>query len=145
MQDFVWWSGLTVTETRVGLENAKSHLIQETVEGQTYWFLPSANSPTSSSVHLLPWFDEFLVANKNRNAVLEPSNTKQVNAGGGMLNPTVVSNGQVISIWKSVLKKDKVTLCLTPFRFLEETEKQSLAATVERYGTFLNKVALLEE
>lgn len=144
IQDFVWWSGLTVTETKVGLENAKSHLIQETIEGQTYWFSPNINSSTSSKIHLLPWLDEFLVAYKDRSAVLESVNAKRVNAGGGMLNPTMISNGQVVGTWKSLLKKDTAILHLTPFRPLEETQKHSLAATVERYGVFLDKTASLE-
>jgi hypothetical protein len=145
MQDFVWWSGLTVADVKIGLENAKSHLIQATIEGQTYWFSPSANSPTSSTIHLLPWFDEFLVAYRDRSAVLSLANTKQVNAGGGMLNPTIVSNGQVVGTWKSILKKDTATLCLTPFRTLEETEKQSLAVVVERYSIFLGKTAIISD
>jgi Winged helix DNA-binding domain len=138
LQDFAWWSGLTVTEAKVGLENAKSHLIQETIEGQTYWLSQNINNAVSTNVHLLPWFDEFLVAYKDRSAVLESVNTKQVNAGG-MLNPTIISDGQVVGTWKSVLKKDTVTLHLMPFRSLEETEKHSLAVAVERYSTFLAK------
>jgi Winged helix DNA-binding domain len=144
LQDFVWWSGLTVTETRIGLEYAKSHLIQETIEGQTYWFSPNIKSATSTNIHLLPWFDEFLVAYKDRSAALSLANTKQVNAGGGMLNPTIVGKGQVVGTWKSILKKDMAILRLTIFRSLEETEKNSLAVAAERYGTFLAKSVLLE-
>jgi Winged helix DNA-binding domain len=139
LQDFVWWSGLTVAETKVGLENAKSHLNQETIEGRTYWFSPDTDNAISSNVYLLPWFDEFLVAYRDRSAVLSLANTKQVNAGGGMLNPTIVSNGQVVGTWKSVSKKDKVILHLTPFRSLEEAEKDFFAIAVERYGRFLAK------
>ena len=145
VQDFVWWSGLTVTETKVGLENAKPHLIQETIEVQTYWFSPNINSAAFPSVYLLPWFDEFLVAYKDRSAVLEPANTKQVNAGGGMLNPTIVSGGQVVGTWKSMLKKDRVILNLMLFRSLKKVEKHSLAVEVERYSTFLAKSVLLKE
>ena len=61
-----------------------------------------------------------------------------------MLNPTMISRGQVVGTWKSILKKDKVTLCLTSFRHLEEKEKHSLVLAVERYGVFLNKTVLLE-
>ncbi len=136
VQDFVWWSGLTVAETKVGLENATSYLIQETIEGQAYWLSPNITNATSTNVHLLPWFDEFLVAYKDRSAVLSLANTKQVNAGGGMLNPTIVSRGQVVGTWKSVVKKDKVTLHVTSFRSLRESEKYSLAVAAERYDKF---------
>src|SRR6266571_7526030 len=38
IQDFVWWSGLTVAEARAGLAMVTSHLLHETINGQTYWF-----------------------------------------------------------------------------------------------------------
>jgi hypothetical protein len=143
VQDFVWWSGLTVSETKVGLESMKSHLIQETIEGQTYWFSLNTKSATSTHVHLLPWFDEFLVAYKDRSAALSLANTKDVNTGGGMLNPTLVSRGRVIGTWKNVVKKDKVTLNMVPFRPLQKAEKHSLAVAAERYGKFLGKTIMI--
>src|SRR3989344_4573170 len=36
--DFVWWSGLTMAETKKGIELAKNALKSEIVENQTFWF-----------------------------------------------------------------------------------------------------------
>jgi hypothetical protein len=142
LQDFVWWSGLTVSDTKLGLENAKAHLVQETIEGQSYWF--SEYVAASARLHLLPWFDEFLVAYKDRSAALSAANAKQVNAGGGMLNPTIISRGHVVGTWKSALKKDKVVLDLTLFRPFSQKEKHSLSVAAKSYGKFLDKSVLLE-
>src|SRR5205823_6387041 len=40
IKDFAWWSGLTVSEVKAGLEMSKPHLTQEVVDGRTYWFSP---------------------------------------------------------------------------------------------------------
>lgn len=41
VHDFVWWSGLTGADARVGLHMVRSHLEYEVVDGQTYWFSAS--------------------------------------------------------------------------------------------------------
>jgi Winged helix DNA-binding domain len=146
LEDFVWWSGLTVADARIGLELAKTHLIHARIEEKIYWF--AQNAPLKEvlpTAYLLPWFDEFLVSYKDRSAVLNPSYTKAVNAGGGLLNPTLIVNGQVVGTWKRTVQKDTVTLSLTPFCPLNEIEKQSLADAVERYGNFLSKSVSLPE
>ena len=43
LQDFVWWSGLTVADARAALAMVTSQLMHEVVDGQTYWF--SASMP----------------------------------------------------------------------------------------------------
>ena len=35
--DFVWWSGLLVTEARKGLDRIKSQLRKEIIDNKTYW------------------------------------------------------------------------------------------------------------
>src|SRR5947209_6158875 len=41
IQDFVWWSGLTVVDAKAGLAMVTSQLLQEMIGAQTYWFPPS--------------------------------------------------------------------------------------------------------
>lgn len=138
LQDFVWWSGLTVAEAKVGLEAAKVELTSTALEGATYWFADGSwTKEKSPSAHLLPFFDEFLVAYKGRSAALEPSYVKQVNAGGGLLNPTVVLDGRVVGTWKRTLGKTSVSLTLSLFAPLDKTQIQSIRAAAERYGRFL--------
>src|SRR5947209_7142471 len=71
LQDFVWWSGLTVADARTGLEMVTSQLMYEIIDDQTYWFSPST-SPTkdlSQTVYLLPNYDEYIVGYTDRSAV----------------------------------------------------------------------------
>jgi hypothetical protein len=139
LRDFVWWSGLTASDARFGLELARPHLVPEVIDEQTYWLLASLppGAQVSQTVHLLPAFDEYLVGYRDRRAVLNPVYGKQTNAGGGMLSPTILVNGQVTGTWSRSLKRGSVAL--TPNWFAEPNgaEEQALAAAASRYGAFL--------
>jgi hypothetical protein len=139
LQDFVWWSGLASSDARAGLDMAKPHLAREALAGQTYWLAYSAPAALEASpaAHLLPGFDEYLVGYTDRAAVLPRAYTKQVNAGGGMLGPIIVIDGQVAGTWKRTLKKEAVAI--TPSWFTEpgRSQERAFTAAALRYGAFL--------
>ena len=72
LQDFVWWSGLTVSDARSGLALAAGDLDRCVVADKEYWFDADAVSPeaTSPLAHLLPNWDEYTVGYRDREAVL---------------------------------------------------------------------------
>ena len=117
MQDFVWWSGLSVADARAGLDMARPHIAPEVSAGQTYWLPSSARSAgdTSARAYLLPAFDEYLVGYRDRSAVLDPLHARQTNNGGGILSPVMVIDGQVVGTWKRTLARGAVTITLSPF------------------------------
>jgi hypothetical protein len=139
LQDFAWWSGLTMADATTGLEMVKRSLAQETINGQTYWLAPS--TPTikepSPAAYLLPAFDEYKVAYKDRSAVLDPAYTKQANSGNGIIYPTIVVDGQVIGTWKRALKKDTLVITPSPFAKHKSAETRAIAEAANRYGKFL--------
>jgi hypothetical protein len=62
VRDFVWWSGLTTADAKRGLEIASAR--SETIGGLHYWRIGARRSPPalSEAIHLLPVYDEYLVA-----------------------------------------------------------------------------------
>jgi hypothetical protein len=147
LQDFIWWSGLTTSDARKAVELAKVQLVEEAIDGQTYWLaytrsLPKTKSPT---VYLLPPFDEYTVAYKDRSAVLNPAYNHKVNTGNGIFSPIVVLNGQVVGSWKRSIKRDRVELSATLFIPFAEAEMQALSSSAGRFGEFLNTRAVLSQ
>ena len=59
LRDFVWWSGLSPTDARAGLEMVKPNLHEEMIDGQTFWFAGSTLSSKAKmpTAYLLPGFD----------------------------------------------------------------------------------------
>jgi len=139
MQDFAWWSGLTIAEVKEAIALAGSRVIRETFDGQTCWLGENASAADEQTdrVHLLPPFDEYTVAYRNRDAIIDPAHARRLNAGGGMLNAVIVVDGRVVGTWKRTLKKAEVLLTLQPFGRLKREERQAIDAAADRYGAFL--------
>ena len=79
----------------------------------------------------------------DRRAVLDPEFVKRTNAGGGMLSPTIVIDGQVKGTWTRALKKAEVII--TPAWFIAPNKAQTRAFTraAEQYGAFLGLPVVL--
>jgi Winged helix DNA-binding domain len=65
--DCSWWSGLTVSDVKRGLEMNHARLQRETIGEREYWFAARDPEPSDAAVHLLPNYDEFTVAYRQRN------------------------------------------------------------------------------
>jgi hypothetical protein len=112
LQDFSWWSGLSLNEARVGLAAVQSGLIAEEIAGQTYWISDSFLTPqdTTNSYLLLPAWDEYLVSYKDRQAVLQSDNHRKAISSNGIFHPVIVVNGKVIGLWKKTTNKKQPVL-----------------------------------
>jgi len=141
VHDFAWWSGLTVTDARAGLECVKAELDSEDVDGRTFWFADSRSARAGNvAAYLLPPWDEFTVAYRDRRDILDPKYATRVNAGGGVLSPVIVVRGEVVGTWQRTIKKDTVTVRPTLFRALDRADREAVAQAVERYARFLGLV-----
>lgn len=144
--DYVWWSGLTLTEARAGLEAIRSELVSEEIESTTYWFAPAGEHtelPTPVA-HLLPVYDEYAVGYKDRSAFLSPEYAARPDAGNGIFRPPILIDGQIVGTWTRKLKKGKVVVSPNLFRSLADAEQAALIAAAERYGAFLALAAELD-
>jgi hypothetical protein len=63
LQDFVWWSGLKISDAKAGLAMVSSRLQALTVNDEVYWMNPEASHSGKKApiIHLLPGFDEYLL------------------------------------------------------------------------------------
>jgi hypothetical protein len=146
--DFAWWSGLSTTEARTALELAKPHLIHEASGDQVYWFSPHGSAATaiSAAAYLLPAFDEFSVAYKDRSLLLDEARTGKVKpANNVLLGPIIVIKGHAVGAWKRTLQKKVLHITPHPFTPLTRAEGRAFAAATERYGTFLGREVVMRD
>ncbi len=138
--DFAWWSGLAPAEARAGLASVASELASRTTAGVTWWHAgqaPRVSAAALAEAYLLPAFDEYLVAYRDRSAVLSPRDARRINAGGGLLAPTVVVGGRVVGVWRRTLGRGLVTIALSLFGKPAPRARERIVAAAERYGAFL--------
>ena len=141
LQDFVWWSGLTVSEARAGLAGAKPWLTQETFGDQTYWLARDA-APThepSPTAHLLAGFDEYLLGYTDRNAVIEAAHTARAIHSNGIFKATVVIDGRIVGTWGRTTQRGAMTVTLDLFATRNDGELEAIATAVARFGAYLGQ------
>lgn len=140
MQDFVWWSGLTVTDARVGLAGASGELRCLPLDGFDYWCAQKAppSEPIADAVHFLPSFDEYLLGYKDRGAVLDDVHRGKVNPGNnGVFMNTLLVQGRVSATWKRVIRKKTVGITVNAFAPFRKSDRITLQASAQRYARFL--------
>ena len=132
VRDFVWWSGLGTADARRGLEMIRAR--SRDIDGLRYWSLGRARAAVSSGktvVHLLPVYDEYLVAYRDQQAVPRPAYVL-----GGFLHALVIG-GQVAGTWRISPGPKGLLMNVTALRRLTSIERRALARAVTRYSRFL--------
>ena len=143
--DFAWWSGLTVTDAKRGIEMAGSALEREVIDDRTYWAAPSVRprSWKTPKVFLLPNYDELFIGHKDRNAFgkrLESAGL--ITGGSALIAHILVVDGQVVGGWKRTVTKDSVTIKLEVLTRLSSAERRALDAAIQSHGEFLGLAAV---
>jgi hypothetical protein len=132
IRDFVWWSGLRASDAKLGLEmiRAKSH----EVNGVKYWSIGRAAAVAprrQRTVHLLPVYDEYLVAYRDHQAAPRPAYVL------GSFQHALVIGGQVAGTWRTAPGQEGLAVHVTAQRRLTALERRGLAQVVAHYGRFL--------
>jgi hypothetical protein len=167
VQDFSWWSGLTVADARAGLEAARTSLDAartslepSTFDGKTYWGPPvpvgargisgRASSKTvrlaAPLVHLLPNYDEHVVAYRDHAPSLDPATREALRTRGNepLAVHLIARDGLVVGRWKRALERTRAvvtTQLLTP---LKHPEKGALMQAAAAFGRFLGMPVQVE-
>ena len=121
-KDFSTWCGLSLTDCKKGIEMVKTHLAEEKIESETYYFSPKLNLDTATfgQLQLLPIYDEMIMGYKNREALMQYRNAVQPGKRLRYDN-TLLFDGQVIGSWRRKIKPKVIDL---EYEFLEQPDKK---------------------
>ncbi len=130
--DFAWWSGLTVTEVKRGLDIAGRDLGRGQIEGRDYWFSPSLPDTAMGQdvVLLLPTYDELLMG-LALDARIEGVDTTRL-----MFDSMIVMGGRIAGAWRRTAEKGTLFVQVAPIEPLAADDAR-IAAAAARYGEFL--------
>jgi len=137
LQDFAWWSGLSLTEARQGLGAVKNTLVEEKINGQLFWFQNDyRNIPeVKNFCCLLPAFDEYIIAYSDRSPVLLSEHHSKAVSSNGVFRPVIVVNGQVIGLWKKSSQK-KNPLSFELFETVDDNVKRLIEQATIQWKNF---------
>ena len=140
VEDFAWWSGLTKTQARAGLEMVKSDFVQETVDGRTYWLLPDLPQikEPSPTAHLLPNYDEYLISYRSGDPFLDPAHADLIETQNPTFAHFLIIDGRILGTWRRDLEKNSVLLTLRRFTILTEAQETAVRTAGTAFARFLN-------
>jgi len=141
IRDFVWWSGLATADAKRGLEMNQAR--RTDVDGLTYWTVE--RSPRGAArddlLHLLPIYDEYIVAYRDREAV--PHGPSKIVSGSRQTESvtfqhTLVIAGRVAGTWRQMQSKKTAAIDVVPLRRLSRLEQRAINEAAARYEQFLS-------
>ena len=138
LRDFVWWSGLPVVDAKAALESVTSQLVSEIVEGKTYWRGrgPAKATGNPTAAYLLPGFDEYLLAYKDRLLSLERIGGTMPSPANGAPVRTLMTAGQIVGTWRWSMRRGSVTIVRDPLVPLTDDEDHAFNQAALRFGEF---------
>ena len=139
LQDFIWWSGLPISDARQAIYLIASELTEEQWQGEI-WYI-HADSRTrgrvSNCLHLLPSYDEYLLGYKDRTDVLPKEHYPKAFTNNGLFFPIILHNGQVIGNWDRSARKKGIELPHSWFISDVCVDEDMLNEAKQKYVKFL--------
>jgi hypothetical protein len=137
LYDFAWWSGLTHCEAKKAINLVAPDLILDKRHSPCLWTHISCSSPqrhNTESLHLLPSYDEYLIAYKDRTHVIDTQYQHKAFNAYGTFQPVVLCNGQVVGTWN---KTTQFAVSISPFHPKINIPQISLQRAMDAYKRFV--------
>jgi hypothetical protein len=137
-QDLAWWASITVADAKRGIAANAARLASAEVDGKCYWFVPrSRPAPLPGPVaHLLPNYDEQLIAYRYRGNAVDPALSEKASAGTFAAH-LVLIDGLLVGGWSRELSATRVDVTVSLLRRLKPAEADALRDAARRFASFL--------
>ena len=112
LDDFCWWSGLSMKEARLGVEIIEKELQKVVLNDKTYLLHDSSSIDIKEkeSFIFLPAYDEYIIAYKYRGDVLQASHNSKAFTNNGIFFPLILQNGRATGNWKMTLTRRNIAV-----------------------------------
>ena len=112
LEDFVWWSGLNVSNCRKGIALLGDTIHVERWKGRDFYLTDDCRTRgfRKGQFLLIPPYDEYLIGYKSRDIVLPPEHRHRAHNNSGIFQPIIAHDGIVCGNW-SPFKEE----CLVEF------------------------------
>jgi hypothetical protein len=133
LRDFVWWSGLRVKDAAASVALAKVDVLKT----------PPEACKAPGAHYLVSNYDEYLIAYRDRDAVLDPGRAR--NLGFMQESPhQLVLDGRVAGSWRRQMTETQATAVLKPYKPLDKRHLRALEGQAEACARFFGRPCGLE-
>ena len=136
VRDCAWWSGLRVADIKRALDMIGAK--RECVDDVEYWTVGqlSRNPTRDTRAHLLPIYDEYVVAYRDRVAVPHSFTAFKKSARAVVFQHTLIIDGQIAGTWRTNRSPTAGAVTPTLLRRVTEAERKCVVDAVARHHGF---------
>jgi hypothetical protein len=128
VRDFSWWSGLTMRDARTAIAGADAKPLLEAPPLQR----------DAEATYLLPNYDEYVIAYRDRGAVIDPARARNLGVFTTAEFPhLLIVEGRVAGSWRRTITANHLTVEIWPYRRLTARQLGAVGHQAARYGAFL--------
>ncbi|WP_346027668.1 winged helix DNA-binding domain-containing protein [Arthrobacter parietis] len=138
LQDFTWWSKLTLADAKVGLAQARSELVEYVYDGASYWALPGVTEPDpmAGGGLLLAGYDEYILGYQDRAPSLPPEYASRIRlAKNGVFKPALLQDGRAVGTWRRNPRENMADIA--PFAESAISGTEAFDGAITAYEHFL--------
>jgi hypothetical protein len=145
LQDFAWWTGLPLREAQSAIHAAGGEVRRVERDGRARWSgrWPAGAAPGGRAVSLLPPWDEYVVAYKDRSDALGHLQGNET-AGMAIGKSLVVLGGRVRGSWRREVSASSVRLTLEFWTAVQPAERAAVKKAAQEYARFLGRTLVFQ-
>ena len=118
LEDFVWWSGLNISDCRRGIELLGDSIHTEKWKGRIFYMTDQCRTRgcRKGKFLLIPPYDEYLISYKSRDIVLPPEHKHRAHNNSGIFQPIVAFDGTICGNWSPFKEECQVSFFTDGYR-----------------------------
>jgi len=141
LQDFSTWSGLSMKDIREAVEMIGSSLLKDTCDDKEYYFFDTELKDVKKlqSTFLMPDYDEYGMAYKNREAMIDPEVISMQKLTKDMAyTHFIIVDGKVAGTWRRSQSGKQLELETNYFAPIAKTKEQTVDKAMKKYLKFFS-------
>ena len=101
LEDFMWWSGMNISDCRKGIALLGNTIHVEKWKGRHFYLTDDCRTRgfRKGKFLLIPPYDEYLIGYKSRDIVLPPEHRHHAHNNSGIFQPIIACDGTVCGNW----------------------------------------------
>jgi hypothetical protein len=137
VHDFAGWCGMSIRDSKNAVENIRHEFLTEKVNGVEFIFPTPCGPSKIRSTFLMPDYDEFGMAYKDRSALIDGKiKMKFQRDGSTVFNRWVVVNGKLAGTWTKTESAKQIDAELTRFAKFSGADETNINKAYKEYVSF---------
>jgi hypothetical protein len=135
LEDFVWWSGLNISDCRRGIALLGDAIHLERWRGRDFYLTDDCRTRgfRKDKFLLIPPYDEYLIGYKSRDIVLPPEHRHRAHNNSGIFQPIIAHDGIICGNWTPYRNLGQVSF------FNDAFDSEELTEAWKSYHSFREK------